>query len=67
MSWTYVQNTLMENKLMKRFMKKNCKRQIKHNLGSKKEQRKNADKLYVNWKGYDNRFNSWIDKKRQYK
>ena len=25
---------------MKRFMKKNCKRQIKHNLGSKKEQRK---------------------------
>ena len=57
----------MEKKLMKRFMKKNCKRQIKHNLGSKKEQRKNADKLYVNWKGYDNQFNSWIDKKRQYK
>ena len=21
------------------------------------------DKLYVNWKGYDNSFNSWIDKK----
>ena len=24
--------------------------------------RKN-DKLYVKWKGYDNSFNSWIDKK----
>ena len=23
-----------------------------------------GDKLYVKWKGYDNSFNSWIDKKR---
>ena len=22
-----------------------------------------SDKLYVKWKGYDNSFNSWIDKK----
>ena len=22
-----------------------------------------GDKLYVNWKGYDNSFNSWINKK----
>ena len=22
-----------------------------------------GDKLYVKWKGYDNRFNNWIDKK----
>ena len=22
-----------------------------------------GDKLYVKWKGYDSRFNSWIDKK----
>ena len=22
-----------------------------------------GDKLYVKWKGYDNSFNSWIDKK----
>ena len=25
--------------------------------------RRKGDKLYVKWKGYDNRFNSWIDKK----
>ena len=25
--------------------------------------KRNSDKLYVNWKGYDNSFNRWIDKK----
>ena len=25
--------------------------------------KKKSDKLYVKWKGYDNSFNSWIDKK----
>ena len=26
-----------------------------------------GNKLYVKWKGYNNSFNSWIDKKRSYK
>ena len=25
--------------------------------------KRKCDKLYVKWKGYDNSFNSWIDKK----
>ena len=25
--------------------------------------KKKGDKVYVKWKGYDNSFNSWIDKK----
>ena len=25
--------------------------------------KKKGDKLYVKWKGHDNSFNSWIDKK----
>ena len=25
--------------------------------------KKKGDKLYVKWKGYNNSFNSWIDKK----
>ena len=25
--------------------------------------KKKGDKLYVKWNGYDNSFNSWIDKK----
>ena len=25
--------------------------------------KRKGDKLYVKWKGYDNSFNSWVDKK----
>ena len=25
--------------------------------------KRNGDKLYVKWKGYDSSFNSWVDKK----
>ena len=32
-----------------------------------KVRKRKSNKLYVKWKGYDNSFNSWIDKKRQYK
>ena len=44
-------------------MKKNCRRLIKNNLEQKKYLGKKGDKLYVKWKGYDNSFNDWIDKK----
>ena len=30
---------------------------------SQKEFKRKDDKLYVKWKGYDNSFNSWINKK----
>ena len=29
--------------------------------------KRKGDKLYAKWKGYDNWFNSWIDKKISYK
>ena len=29
--------------------------------------KKKGEKSYIKWKDYDNSFNSWIDKKRQYK
>ena len=44
-------------------MKKNCKRQIKKNLELKKVIRRKGNQLYVKWKGYDNSFYIWIDKK----
>ena len=46
----------MVNKLLELFMKKNCKKQIKKKI-------RKGNKLYVTWKGYDNSFNSYIDKK----
>ena len=30
---------------------------------SKRIYNRSINKLYVKWKGYDNRFNSWFDKK----
>ena len=44
-------------------MKRNCNRLIKKNLEQKRVIKRKGDKLYVKWKGYDNSFNSWIDKK----
>ena len=44
-------------------MKRNCKRLMKKNLEYKKVLKRKGDKLYLKRKGYDNRFNSWIDKK----
>ena len=46
----------MVNKLLELFMKKNCKKQIKKKI-------RKGNKLYVTWKGFDNSFNSCIDKK----
>ena len=51
---------LKAKKLLERFTKKNCKKQMKEFRVQKVMQRK-GDKLYVKWKGYDSSFNSWID------
>ena len=44
-------------------MKKNYKRLINKNFRIEKVIKIKGDKLYVKRKGYDNSFNSWIDKK----
>ena len=53
----------MVKKLWEIFMKKNCSKLIKKKVKIEKVIKKKGDKLYVKWKGYDNSFNSWIDKK----
>ena len=44
-------------------MKKNCKKLVKELFRIEKVIKRNGDKLYVKWKGYDNSFNGSIDKK----
>ena len=46
-------------------MKKNCKKRKKNQNEFRIEKitKRKADKFYVKWKGYDNLFNSWINKK----
>ena len=52
----------MVKKILEHFMKKNYKTNQKEFRIEKVINRK-GDKLYVKWKGYNNSFNSWIDKK----
>ena len=54
---------LMEKKFLERFMKTNCKKQIKKEFKDEKVIKRKCDKLYVKWNGYDSSFNSWINKK----
>ena len=54
--------------MFERFLRNNLKKKkkikiIKKEFRVEKVIKKNGDKLYVKWKGYDNSFNSWIDKK----
>ena len=53
----------MVKKLLEHFIKKNCKKISQKEFRIEKVLKKKGDKLYVKWKGYDNSFNSWIDKK----
>ena len=55
---------LMVNKSLEHSMKMNCKRRINQKeFGIEKVIKKKGNKLYVKWKGYDNSFIRWIDKK----
>ena len=51
--WTYVLNDLNGEEIIGTFYENELQ----------KTKKKKGDKLYVKWKGYDNSFNSWIDKK----
>ena len=53
---------LTEKKLLERFTKKNYRKKKKRKLRTKKAIKRKGDKLYLKWKGYNNLFNSWIDK-----
>ena len=54
----------MMQKLLEVFTKKICKKTSQKEFRIEKLLKRKGDKLYVKCKGYDNRFNSWINKKR---
>ena len=53
----------MVGKLLEHFIKKSYKKKTQQKFWVEKVIKKKGDKLYVKWKGYDNLFNSRIDKK----
>ena len=61
--WTYVINDLNSEKILGSFHEKELQKTNQKELRKEKIYKKKGDKLYVKWKGYDNSFNSWINKK----
>ena len=61
-SWTYVVNVLNGEKIIGTFYENELQKTDKKEFRIEKVLKKNGDKLDVKWKGYDNSFNSWIDK-----
>ena len=60
---TYVVNDLSGEEMTGSFYEKELQKTSQEKFRIEKVLKRKGDKLYVKWKGYDNRFNSWIDKK----
>ena len=61
--WTYVINDLNGEEIIGTSYEKELQKTNQQKFRIEKVIKKKGDKLYVKWKGYDNSFNSWIDKK----
>ena len=61
--WTYVINNLNGEKTTGLFYEKELRKTSPEKVRIENVLNRKGDKLYVKWKGYDNRFNSWINKK----
>ena len=60
--WTYVINDLNGEEITGTFYEKELQKTNQEEFRIEKVIRRKGNKLYVKWKGYDNSFNSWIDK-----
>ena len=61
--WTYVVNDLNGEEITETFYAKELQKTNKKEFIIEKVIKRKGDKLYVKWKGYDNSFNNWINKK----
>ena len=61
--WTHVIDDTNGEKSTGEFHEKELQKIDQQEFRIEKVIKKEGDKLYVKWKGYDNSFNSWIDKK----
>ena len=59
----HVINDLNDEEIIGTFYEKELQKIDQQKFRIEKVIKKKGDKLYVKWKGYDNSFNSWIDKK----
>ena len=61
--WTYVINDLNGEEITETFSEKELQKTNQEEFRIEKVIKRKGDKIYVTWKGHDNSFNSWIDKK----
>ena len=61
--WTYVFNDLNGEEIKERFYKKESQKTNQKEFRIEKVIKRKGNKLYVKWKGYNDSFNSWINKK----
>ena len=61
--WTYLVNDLNGEKTKSSFYEKELQKTDQKEFRIEKVIRNKENKLYVKWKGYDDSFNSWINKK----
>ena len=61
--WTCVINDLNDEQITGTFYEKELQKTNQAEFRIEKVIKRKGDKIYVKWKGYDNSFNSWIDKK----
>ena len=62
-TWTYVINDLNVEEITGTFYEKELQKTNQDEFRIEKVIKRIGDKIDVKWKGYDNSFNSWIDKK----
>ena len=61
--WAYIISDLNGEEIMGSFYEKELQKTNQKGFRIKKVIKRKGNKLYVKWKGYNNSFNSWIDKK----
>ena len=60
--WTYVINDLNGEEIIGTFYEKELQKMNQEELRIEKVIKRKGNKIYVKWKGYNNSFNSLIDK-----
>ena len=61
--WTYGINDLNGEEIIGIFYEKELQKTNQQKFRIEKVIKRKGNKLYVKWKGYNDSFNSWIDKK----
>ena len=61
--WTYFISDLKDEEITGTVYEKELQKTNQEEFRIEKVIKRKGDKIYVKWKGYDNSFNNWIDKK----